>query len=361
MVADDDQAIYRWRGASYSNITYFTEAYPGARIVVLTQNYRSTQLILDSAYRLIRHNDPDRLEVRQRIDKRLRAVSGVGVLPRHLHFDTLHSEADGVADRIAQRVAAGQWRYTDVAILVRANRDADPFMRALNLRGIPFVFSGTRGLYDREEIRLVVAALRCIADPHDSLSLYLLSAAPFYGVAVAPDGMVWASVLGFPGALVRLDPGSNPSETALAEYYELPWDNPKAPNVGFSPRGMDVDRNGVVWTPLASGHLASFDRRKCEGPLNGPTATGQHCPEGWTFYQEPIPQFQGVTSFARIRPGITPTAWDQRRGRSGRSRGRPSAERSWPTPSRRAWPRLARGGPAGGRRACSALSGASPT
>jgi hypothetical protein len=120
--------------------------------------------------------------------------------------------------------------------------------------------------------------------------------APFYGVAVAPDGIVWASVLSFPGALVRLDPGPNPSETALAEYYEVPWDNPKVPNVGFSPRGMDIDRNGVVWTPLASGHLASFDRRKCEGPLNGPTATGQHCPEGWTFYQEPMPQFQGVAS-----------------------------------------------------------------
>jgi len=118
--------------------------------------------------------------------------------------------------------------------------------------------------------------------------------APFYGVAVAPDGIVWASVLGFPGALVRLDPGPNPSETALAEYYEVPWNNPKVPNVGFSPRGMDIDRNGVVWTPLASGHLASFDRRKCEGPLNGPTATGQQCPEGWTFYQEPIPQFEGL-------------------------------------------------------------------
>jgi len=120
--------------------------------------------------------------------------------------------------------------------------------------------------------------------------------APFYGVAVTPDGIVWASMLGFPGALVRLDPGQNPSETALAEYYEVPWDNPRVPNVGFSPRGMDVDRNGVVWTPLASGHLASFDRRKCEGPLNGPTATGQHCPEGWTFYQEPGPQFEGVAS-----------------------------------------------------------------
>ena len=182
VVADDDQAIYRWRGASYSNITYFTETYPEARTVVLTHNYRSTQFILDSAYRLIRHNDPDRLEVRHNIDKRLRAAAGVGAVPRHLHFDTLSSEADGVADRIAQRVAEGQWRYGDVAILVRANRDADPFLRALNMRGILLTFSGSRGLYDREEIRLVIAALRCLANPHDSLSLYLLSTAPFYEV-----------------------------------------------------------------------------------------------------------------------------------------------------------------------------------
>lgn len=182
VVADDDQAIYRWRGASYSNITHFSESYREARTVVLTQNYRSTQLILDSAYRLIRHNDPDRLEVRHDIDKRLRAVAGMGVHPRHLHFETHTSEADGVADRIATQVAEDHWRYRDVAILVRANRDAEPFLRALNLRGIPFTFSGTRGLYDREEIRLITAALRCLADPHDSLSLYLLSTAPFYDV-----------------------------------------------------------------------------------------------------------------------------------------------------------------------------------
>ena len=64
---------------------------------------------------------------------------------------------------------------------------------------------------------------------------------------------------------------------------------------GFSPRGGDVDRNGVFWAALASGHLASFDRRKCKGPLNGPKATGQHCPEGWTLYAEPLPQLKGVT------------------------------------------------------------------
>ena len=118
----------------------------------------------------------------------------------------------------------------------------------------------------------------------------------FYGVAVNPvDGTVWGSSLGFPGSILRLDPGSDPSRTALIEVFEVPWDNPAVSVQGYSPRGMDIDRNGVVWTPLASGHLASFDRQKCTGPLNGPEATGQHCPEGWTFYPEPLPQLKGLS------------------------------------------------------------------
>ena len=120
-------------------------------------------------------------------------------------------------------------------------------------------------------------------------------AAGFYSVAPAPDGSVWGSSLGFPGGIIRLVPGPNPPATALAEYYEPPFNNPKAPVQGFSPRGMDIDRDGVAWVALASGHMARFDRRKCTGPLNGPTATGQHCPEGWTLFQEPMPQFKGVT------------------------------------------------------------------
>jgi hypothetical protein len=115
----------------------------------------------------------------------------------------------------------------------------------------------------------------------------------FYAVAPAPDGSVWGSALGYPGALIRLTPGANPTETALTEVFEPPFNDPKAP--AYSPRGMDIDRNGVAWVALASGHLASFDRRKCKGPLNGPTATGQHCPEGWTLYTEPVPQLRGVT------------------------------------------------------------------
>jgi hypothetical protein len=63
---------------------------------------------------------------------------------------------------------------------------------------------------------------------------------------------------------------------------------------------MDIDRNGVVWAALASGHLASFDRRKCQGPLNGPKATGQHCAEGWSFYAEPLPQIKGVAESGSV-------------------------------------------------------------
>ena len=84
-----------------------------------------------------------------------------------------------------------------------------------------------------------------------------------------------------------MQPGSNPSETALAEVY-------KVPPPGYGMRGFDVDRQGVAWVTLASGHLASFDRRKCKGRLNGPgAAEGNLCPEGWTFYPIPGPSFAG--------------------------------------------------------------------
>jgi len=116
-----------------------------------------------------------------------------------------------------------------------------------------------------------------------------------YALAPAPDGSVWGTTFGFPGAIIRLSPGSNPPHTALTEIFELPARDGR-PVEGFSPRGGDVDRNGVYWAALASGHMASFDRRKCKGPLNGPAATGQHCPEGWSFYAEPLPQLGNVTS-----------------------------------------------------------------
>jgi len=120
--------------------------------------------------------------------------------------------------------------------------------------------------------------------------------AGFYGIMPSPvDDSVWGQSMGIgfgrldqPGYLIRLVPGPNPSETTLAEVY-VP------PEGAWSPRGIDMDLNGVVWTPLASGHIASFDRRKCKGPLNGPgAASGKLCPEGWTLYRMPGPQFKGM-------------------------------------------------------------------
>ncbi len=112
--------------------------------------------------------------------------------------------------------------------------------------------------------------------------------AGFYAVMPSPvDSSIWGSIRTGRGGVVRLVPGDNPPATALAEIYNVPMP-------GFGVRGADIDRQGVVWASLASGHLASFDRRKCKGPLNGPRATGDHCPEGWAFHQYPDPGFKGI-------------------------------------------------------------------
>ncbi|HEU5297959.1 MAG TPA: ATP-dependent DNA helicase [bacterium] len=183
VVGDDDQSIYKFRGAAISNILSFIDVYPHARQIVLTTNYRSHQGLLDAAYRLIRHNNPDRLEVKTGLDKRLHAVAPAGAAPEHVHLDTLSSEADWVASRIAALVEAGEASYREIAVLVRSNMDADPFMRALNMRGVPYRFSGSRGLYNREEIRLAIAFLRALARPGDNLSVYYLGVSPLYLIA----------------------------------------------------------------------------------------------------------------------------------------------------------------------------------
>jgi DNA helicase-2/ATP-dependent DNA helicase PcrA len=183
VVGDDDQAIYRWRGAAASNLLAFRALYPGCREVVLTRNHRSVQAILDASARLISYNNPYRLEVVAGIDKRLRAVREpqAGPAVRHLHYETLSAEADGVAQAVADRLSGG-CRPGDVALLVRSNDDADPFLRALNVKGIPHRFSGNRGLYAREEVRLLVSFLRVLASPDDSVSLFHLAGSELYGV-----------------------------------------------------------------------------------------------------------------------------------------------------------------------------------
>jgi DNA helicase II / ATP-dependent DNA helicase PcrA len=185
VVADDDQSIYKFRGAAVSNVKNYLQIYPDARRIVLTENYRSPQRLLDAAYRLIAHNNPDRLEISEPgIDKRLVSVRGAGLEPVHLHYETVTQEADEVARMIQERIESGHWRYSDVALLVRGNDDADPHLRALNLRGIPWTFSGNAGLYGRPEVRLLIAFLRSVAHPDDSVSVHYLASSDLYQVPI---------------------------------------------------------------------------------------------------------------------------------------------------------------------------------
>jgi len=189
VVGDDNQAIYRWRGAAVTNFRSFLTDFPQTRVVVLTENYRSHQRILDAAYRLI-VNNPDRLEENEEgrrygITKRLAAVRRLdGPEPQALHYETATQEADAVAQMIRERVEQGAWKYDDVAILVRSNNDADQFLRSLNLRGVPWTFSGNAGLYGRPEIRLLIAFLRSVAHPDDSVSVHYLASSDIYQVPI---------------------------------------------------------------------------------------------------------------------------------------------------------------------------------
>src|SRR4030095_6332597 len=155
VVADDDQSIYKWRGAAIANVVGFLDHYANAKQIVLTENFRSHQAVLDSAHRLLVHNNPDRLEGPTRIDQPL-----------------------------GERGEQGFWALTDVAVLVRSNGDADQFLRAFNLRGIPWTFSGNAGLYGRPEVRLLLAFLRAVAHPDDSVSVHYLASSDLYQVPI---------------------------------------------------------------------------------------------------------------------------------------------------------------------------------
>ncbi|OIO39216.1 MAG: hypothetical protein AUJ75_01625 [Candidatus Omnitrophica bacterium CG1_02_49_10] len=183
-VGDDDQAIYRFRGAAISNILGFLERYPKAKNVVLIKNYRSTQVILDSAYKLIKHNNPERLEVKSGIDKHIVGLTDGGKTVEHLHFDTVSAEADGVATMIHDKTEKGTYKYGDFAILVRSNNDADPFLRAMNMKGIPWRFTGNEGLYSRPEVRLSIAFLRVASNVNDDLSVYHMASSDIYKIGM---------------------------------------------------------------------------------------------------------------------------------------------------------------------------------
>ncbi len=173
VVGDDDQSIYRFRGAHLQNILKFHEYFPGARSIVLTRNYRSTREILSVARRLILINQ-DRLETRLGISKEL-ASGKTGAAPRIKELPTEAEEAAWVAGEIRSAVDAGTRRCRDFAILVRSNKNAEPFLRALDEQGVPYYFSGSRGLFQRPEIKELIALLYSLSQSSREEYLYLLA------------------------------------------------------------------------------------------------------------------------------------------------------------------------------------------
>ena len=179
VVGDDSQAIYKFRGASVSNILTFMKDYKGAKQISLQKNYRSSQAILDHAYKLIKHNDPDTLEAQLGISKELVAAGAQPGRPKSVRTtipvqlqvsDRGEDEADEVAKMI-QKLHKG-YSYSEIAILLRANNHADMFTRALTRRGVPYQFLGPGALFKQPEVKDLIAYLRVLCDLDDSVSLY---------------------------------------------------------------------------------------------------------------------------------------------------------------------------------------------
>lgn len=181
VVGDDDQSIYKFRGAAVSNILDFREAYKKAKTIVLTENFRSTQAILDKSYDLIQNNNPDRLEVKYKINKKLVSTTGKGENPELLLFETESQEAEAAAEEILKLKKEGK-DFSDAAVLFRANKHAEEFLRTFKKHGIPYVFSGASGLYEKIEVKMLVSLITALYDPDDDLALYHMSLSDVYNM-----------------------------------------------------------------------------------------------------------------------------------------------------------------------------------
>lgn len=175
VTGDDSQSIYKFRGAAVSNILSFMEDYKNAKMVVLTENYRSTQTILDRSYQLIKYNDPDTLEAKIKISKNLTGARKTKGKPIKLIFtDRVEDEADAVAKEI-KNLPKNSYSFKDIAILVRANDYSEPFTRALARHGVPYQFLGPGQLFRRPEIKDLVAYLELLADLQNDIAFFRVS------------------------------------------------------------------------------------------------------------------------------------------------------------------------------------------
>lgn len=177
-------SIYRFRGAAVSNIIQFRSTYPKAKIVVLTKNYRSTQEILDRSHELVKYNNPDRLEVIEKIDKRLKsqiAKDGVGI--KLIHADRVENEADLIAKEISKLNGEEKYKWGNFAILVRANNHSDSIVRALSRNGIPYQFLGPGRLFKQPEIVDLISYLKVLYNFEDSVAFYKVISNDYFDIS----------------------------------------------------------------------------------------------------------------------------------------------------------------------------------
>ena len=191
VVGDDDQSIYKFRGASISNIMQFKSDFPDCKEIVLNKNYRSRQNILDVSYDFIQKNNPNRLEVKlQNLSKKLISPGAEKGTVEHLHYKSLEEESDGIAQKIleireqSQRLPfGGGAEWNDFAILVRANGSASSFVAALQRRGIPYQFFASKGLYGKPVILDTLAWFRLLYDKHDDNSFFRILNLPMWRIS----------------------------------------------------------------------------------------------------------------------------------------------------------------------------------
>ena len=182
VVGDDDQSIYKFRGASISNILQFKTDYPKSSEVILTENYRSGQKILDLAYNFIQLNNPNRLEDRLKISKKLVCKNGNQSEYDLIYAHTESEEAHLLANKIKTLKEKNDVNWSDFAILCRANHYAAQFIPYLEQAGIPYIFQATSGLFRQKVILDSIAFLRLCDNYHESSAVYRLLSTPVFGI-----------------------------------------------------------------------------------------------------------------------------------------------------------------------------------
>ncbi|MGW2171443.1 DNA helicase PcrA [Streptomyces sp. NPDC001705] len=202
VVGDADQSIYAFRGATIRNILQFEEDYPNATTILLEQNYRSTQTILTAANAVIERNESRR-------PKNLWTNQGAGAQITGYVADTEHDEAQFVADEIDRLTDAGEAKAGDVAVFYRTNAQSRVFEEVFIRTGLPYKVVGGVRFYERKEVRDVLAYLRVLANPEDSVPLRRILNVPKRGIGDRAEAMIDAlsqrEKISFPQALKRVD------------------------------------------------------------------------------------------------------------------------------------------------------------